>query len=100
VDWPVFPQPSSEKDHRDRLETCRILARDILAALRAQKYQVRGEYADGLANYESRLPNGPGEGNVLLADAEARTLRELFAAEANVLSFGFAAKLKTLLELT
>jgi hypothetical protein len=34
----------------------------------------------------------------MLADAEARTLRNLFAAEADILSIPFAAKLKTFLE--
>jgi hypothetical protein len=82
ANWPVFPLPASEKDHRDRLETCRILARDMISELKAQKYQVRGEYADGLAKYRSRLPTEPGHGNILLADAAARTLRSLFAAEA------------------
>jgi hypothetical protein len=33
-----------------------------------------------------------------LADAEARTLRNLFSAEADILSVAFAAKLKTFLE--
>jgi hypothetical protein len=44
------------------------------------------------------LPAKPGDGNILLADAEARTLRNLFAAEANELSIAFASKLKTFLE--
>jgi hypothetical protein len=70
----------------------------MISALKAQKYQVRGEYADGLEKYMSRLPNGPGKGIILLADAEVRTLRNLFAAEADVLPYGFAAQLKTFLE--
>jgi hypothetical protein len=98
ANWPVFPLPTSETDHRNRLNTCRTLAEDIIAALTAQKYQVRGEYADGLAKYASRLPDAPGSGNILLADAEARTLRNVFAADAQILSPGFASQLKTLLE--
>jgi hypothetical protein len=66
--------------------------------LKNRRYQVRGEYADGLAKYASRLPDAPGSGNILLADAEARTLRNLFAADAQILSPGFASQLKTLLE--
>jgi hypothetical protein len=69
-----------------------------MSALRRQKYQARGEYADGLAKYGSRLPDAPGSGNILLADAEARTLRNLFSADAQILSPGFASQLKTLLE--
>jgi hypothetical protein len=98
VNWPVFPLPASEKDHCDRLDTCHTLARDMISVLKAQKYQVRDEYAEGLAKYRSRLPKGPAQGNILLADAEARTLRNLFAAEADELPYGFASHLKTFLE--
>jgi hypothetical protein len=53
---------------------------------------------EGLENYASRLPQAPGDGNILLADAETRTLRNLFAVEVEILSPGFASKLKTFLE--
>jgi hypothetical protein len=98
ANWPIFPLPTSESDHRKRLEACRILAKDIIAALKAQTYQARGEYAKGLSKYTSRLPENPGDGNILLADAEARTLRNLFAAEAEILPPGLASQLKTFLE--
>ena len=96
--WPIFPLSSSERDHRIRLDACRTLAEDILAALKARRYQARREFADALKKYTSRLPDAPGSGNILLADAEARTLRNLFAADALILSPGFASQLKTLLE--
>ncbi len=98
VNWPVFPLPTSKNDHRNRLETCRTLAGDLVSALNSRTYQVRGEYLNCLNRYSSRLPDGPGDGNVLLADAEARTLRNLFAADAQILAAGFASQLKTFLE--
>jgi hypothetical protein len=80
------------------LETCRELATDLLLLTRRQGFQARVEYTHGLNGYLSRLPGRPGEGNILLADAEARTLRNLFAAEADFLPVAFASKLKTFLE--
>jgi len=98
ADWPVFPLQTSQRDHENRLETCRELATDLLLGARRQGFQARGEYAHGLDGYLSRLPDLPGKGNILLADAEARTLRNLFAAEADFLPVAFASKLKTFLE--
>jgi hypothetical protein len=98
ADWPAFPVPTSEKEHRDRLEACRTLASDLASTLNEQLYQVRPEYSNCLNKYSSRLPVNPGDGNILLADAEARTLRSLFAADTNVLAAGFASQLKTFLE--
>jgi hypothetical protein len=98
ANWPSLPHKSSKQDHAARLDVCRTLARDLISDLEARKFQVRHEYAEGLKKYASRLPGDPGEGNVLLADAEARTLRNMFAAEVDVLSVPFAAKLKTFLE--
>jgi hypothetical protein len=98
ADLPLFPLPTSEKDHANRLDVCRSLAEDLVSELRAGKFQAREQYELGLERYAARLPSGAQNGNVLLADAEARTLRSLFAAEADILSVGFAAKLKTFLE--
>jgi hypothetical protein len=66
--------------------------------LQSNRYQAREEYKDGLERYLERLPDKPGGGNILLADAEARTLRNLFAAESEFLSVAFSSKLKTFLE--
>ncbi len=98
VNWPVFPLRTSEKDHANRLDVCRKLSEDLVGDLRQGKFQVREQYRNGLEQYGSRLPVGPGDGNVLLADAEARTLRNLFAAEADILPVAFSSKLKTFLE--
>jgi hypothetical protein len=70
----------------------------MISDLKSQKFQARPEYAEGFEKYASRLPNDVDEGNFLLAEAEARTLRNLFAAEASFLSVALAAKLKTFLE--
>lgn len=98
ANWPVFPFPTSERDHANRLETCRALASDLMTELASGAFQARGEYRQGLEKYATRLPEYPKSGNVLLADAEARTIRSLFAAEVDYLSPAFAAKLKTFLE--
>jgi len=98
ANWPVFPLPTNERDHRNRLDACRTLAKDIRTQLRAKRYNVRGEYAAALSKYVSRLPDAPGTVNILLADAETRTLRNLFEADAQTLSLGFASQLKTFLE--
>jgi Leucine-rich repeat (LRR) protein len=96
--WPVFSHKSSQQDHASRLDTCRTLANDLISDLRNRKFQARGEYLEGLSKYSSRLPVNPGEGNIFLAESEARTLRNLFAAETNILSPPFASQLKTFLE--
>jgi hypothetical protein len=98
ANWPVFPLPSSEADHRNRLDACRILVQDVISALKAQKYNARPEYADALICYHARLPNAPGTGNILLADAEARRLRDLWANDHDSISAGLASRLKILLE--
>jgi Leucine-rich repeat (LRR) protein len=98
ADFPLLALPTSERDHANRLDVCRSLAEDLISELRAGKFQAREQYELGLEKYSSRLPSEVSDGNILLADAEARTLRSLFAAEADILSVGFAAKLKTFLE--
>ncbi|MEA2877438.1 MAG: hypothetical protein QOF14_2634 [Hyphomicrobiales bacterium] len=96
--WPVFPYRTSERDHTNRLGVCHTLAEDLISDLDDQKFQVRREYASGLQKYADRLPKQTGDGNILLADAEARMLRTLFAAESDILSVAFASKLKIFLE--
>lgn len=95
---PIFPFPSSERDHAQRLEACLVQAEDLAADLGRQRWQVREDYAVELFRYAGRLPTSPGSGNILLADAAARNLRELFAAEQDFLPAAFAARLKTVLQ--
>jgi hypothetical protein len=98
TNWPSFPHLTSKQDHASRLDVCRTLAKDLVSDLGERRFQARREYAEGLERYSARLPVKAGEGNMLLADAEARTIRNLFAAEVDVLSLALAAKLQTFLE--
>ena len=96
--WPAFPYPTSQQDHEHRLEACRVLATDLISALKRREYNARAEYLAGLKRYLSRLPRQPGDGNFMMADAEARILRSLFAAEAAELAYPLGSRLKVLLE--
>jgi hypothetical protein len=98
ANWPTFSNSTSVVEHTNRLDACRTLGSDLVSDFESGRYQAREEYKDGLERYLERLPEKPGGGNILLADAEARTLRNLFAAEADILSIAFASKLKTFLE--
>jgi len=98
ANWPVFPLPTSQADHRNRLEACRTIAKDVISALKAQRYNARPEFADVLTKYHKRLPKAPGTGNILLADAEARRLRDLWVNDLDSVSAGLASLLKIFLE--
>ena len=54
--------------------------------------------ASGSSGSTVDLPTAPSEGNILLADAEARALHSLFLAETSALNEAFAARLKAFLE--
>jgi hypothetical protein len=97
-DRPVFPFQGGELDHANRLEACRVLATDAARSLRNGRSNARSEYAEILDQYIAYLPKQPREGNFLLADAKARIIREMFAAEQDFLPVPFAAELKVLLE--
>jgi len=96
--WPVFPFKGAEQNHKNRLEACRALASDTAQSLRSEKWNARPDYAETLDQYVAYLPVQPEEGNFLLADAEARIIRAMFAADVNILPSGLAAKLKVFLE--
>jgi len=96
--WPVFPFQGGERDHPNRLEASRVLAKDTARSLRNGKWNVRSEYGETLDDYVAYLPRDPEEGNFLLADAQARIIRAMFAAEQDFLPSPLAAKLKVLLE--
>jgi hypothetical protein len=98
VDLPVFPFSTSERDHKIRLEVSRTLANDLAMELAEGRFNARPDYLDSLRKYTERLPDLPGQGNILLADAAARNLRNMFAADVAALSTGLASKLKTILE--
>jgi hypothetical protein len=94
----VFPFKGGEGDHKNRIEACRTLATDTARALRSGKWNARSDYADTLDQYAAYLPKQPEEGNFLLADAKARIIRAMFAAEQDFLPVPFVAELKVLLE--
>jgi hypothetical protein len=94
----VFPFIGSERDHANRLEACRVLATGTARSLRSGKWNARSDYAETLDQYAAYLPKQPEEGNFLLADAKARIIRAMFAAEQHFLPAPFAAELKVLLE--
>jgi hypothetical protein len=96
--WPVFPFNGGEQDHKDPLDTCRVLATDIARSIRSGRWNARSDYSETLDQYAAYLPAQPGECNFLLADAEARIIRAMFAAEQDFLPTPLAAKLKVLLE--
>ena len=83
---PLFPFPSAERDHAQRLEACLVQAK------------VREDYAVELSRYVRRLPTAPGSGNILLADSAARNLRGFFAAEQQFLPAPFASRMRTVLQ--
>ncbi len=96
--WPVLPFKGSEQDHANRLEACRVLATDTARSLRSGEWNIRPDYAETLDQYVAYIPKQPEEGNFLLADAKARIIRSMFAAEQDFLPVPVAAELKVLLE--
>jgi len=95
---PLLAFSGSTRDHAHRLEAARVLAADIARSLARGKWNARSDYGEVLDDYVAHLPTTSESGNFLLADAEQRILRTLFAADQDILPVGFAAKLKILLE--
>jgi hypothetical protein len=95
---PIFPFAGNEKDHAQWLAACRKQVERLLADLADRKSNIRCEYAQGLKRYLEDLPTHPGEGNFMLADGEARILRQMFGADVEVLPPPFAARLRQFLE--
>jgi hypothetical protein len=85
LNWPVSPFQGGERDHANRLEACRALAADTARSLRSGKWNARSDYAETLDQYLAYLPVQPEQGNFLLADAEVRIIRSMFAAEQDFL---------------
>jgi hypothetical protein len=97
---PAFPFPTSREDHQLWLTASRILVRRLVDDVNAKKFGnfPVERYRDYLVRYESDLPTEPGTGNFVLADFEARSLRALFAEEAQFLPSTLSSRLKSLLE--
>jgi hypothetical protein len=95
---PVFPFSNAQRDHAQRLEACLVQAQDLAGDLARRRWQVREDYEIEVSRYVSRLPTDTNSGNILLADAAARTLRDIFEAEMDFLPPPFAARLKSFLQ--
>ena len=95
---PILPFQTSGRDHEQALEASRKLFERLRDALLRKDFNVREAYARCIASYLEDLPTRPSIGNILLADAQARILRELFAADAAALPESFAAQLKIALQ--
>ena len=95
----AFPFAPNAGDHAATLDAARSLIERLLADLKAGRINcARPDYREALERYVGDLPTMAGSGNLILADAEARILRDLFAAEADILSDPFAARLRTILQ--
>ena len=95
---PFIAHPGDEATHRLWLDAARNLADRLARDLRAQKFNANQQYRERLEQYAVDLPTAPSEGNIVLADAEARALHSLFLAETSALNEAFAARLKAFLE--
>lgn len=95
---PFIAHPGDEETHRRWLEAARKLAERLAKDLRSQKFNANPQYRERLEQYADDLPTTEADGNIILADAEARALHQLFAAEASALNEGFAARLRAFLE--
>lgn len=95
---PIFPFSASEKDHEQWLDSCRKQAERLLADFRVGRINARSEYGEALERYLDDLPRQPGSGNFILADNEARILRDMFEADADFIASPFASRLKALLQ--
>ena len=86
---PHFEYPTSATDHHAFLAACQTLTQRLIADLTVRKYDnVRPEFLDALRHYAGDVPDEPGHGNFVLADAEMRGVRSLFEAEAELLPAG------------
>jgi hypothetical protein len=94
---PFYRHFSSEEDHRRALDACRAGGERLLKALRDGRYNARREYGEALEYYLDDLPKTAGAGNILLANNQARILHDMFLADAETMSPGFASALKNVI---
>ena len=81
-----------------QLATAKKLAERLAKQSSSPQFNYSQQYSGQFLAYLEDLPTLDNPGNIFLCDASARTLREMFAAEADILSVAFAAQLKTFLE--
>jgi hypothetical protein len=80
------------------LKAARMLGTNLLERAEGPQFNYSKKYGECLQSYVEEIPSGTDDGNIFLADAMARTLRNLFAAEADILDSAFSSELQTFLE--
>jgi hypothetical protein len=95
---PFYRFISSEEDHRQTLEACRVGAERLLKDLRESSYgnAVRREYSRSLEYYLEDLPRTAGAGNILLANDQIVVLGAMLAQD-DAVPFPFVAELGRLI---
>jgi hypothetical protein len=95
---PRLETPVDRQDHKPRLDLCRANARSLLDLVQERTVNVREAYGRALSAYLAQLPTTTRKRNMLLADQEARILRDLFAADVAILPTEFAVRLRAMLQ--
>jgi len=95
---PVFQHLGSDRDHKQRLDACRKTATRLVEDLSERSHNVPSRFLNTINRYLEDLPAAPGDGNFLLADGQARTLRGLFEEDADMLPREVAEQLLRILE--
>jgi hypothetical protein len=101
VEHSALPHPHLGRgpdDFLKQLSTVRKLAMRLVRQTSAPEFNHSHQYCIQLQAYIEDLPHDQTGGNVYLCDAAARTIRELFDAEKDILSVAFSSPLKTFLE--
>ena len=93
-----FPSAATRRTISNGWRHAAFRSSDCLAICGAGRFNLRPDYLESLERYQADLPLAPGQGNFMLADQEARFLRDLFAAEADFIPAPFASRLKGVLQ--
>jgi hypothetical protein len=94
---PVLKTTADKRDHKPRLELCRATAASMIVILDQRRSNVREGYRHALSEYLRYLPVNTRKRNFLLADQEARILRDMFQADTGTLPPDFASRLRNFL---
>lgn len=95
---PMLTSNADRQDHKPRLDLCRLASQSLLDLIDQQKVNVREGYARSLRGYLTYLPKDTRKRNLLFADQEARILRDMFAADVEILPTEFASRLRSMLQ--
>lgn len=94
----VFSSDDQE-DLQLRSDACRKLATRIIKYLGERSHNVEGIYLSSLIEYRSNVPTKSKRGNMLLADAEMRSIKEYAARDRDFLPDQMRENLERLIEL-